>query len=292
MSGLIAGIGVGVAAIGTGLSFAQAASQRKLSEAAQREADAAMETARDRLDVNYAEGQSIKKEGYELESDANLAAGAQAMIASTEGDARGGAATAGRVLAAQNQAQAQTRVAMGDELTNIETSILEENSRLRDLNVSLDLEEVAGNQQKAADAERKAAAATAQGIQQGVATVGAAASAFIPLYQQKTQQQIDAVAGMSLTPEQKAKFGNVAGGSMGEAAGKGLSNLDFDKVKNFNRREMRGFKKDLTAEQTNMLFKSKQYLQNYNSYPSLSLDDDEGNGVLINPVTGKPWGQI
>ena len=40
-----------------------------------------------------------------------------------------------------------------------------------------------------------------------------------------------------------------------------------------------------------MLFKSKQYLQNYNSYPSLSLDGNEGNGVLINPVTGKPWGQ-
>ena len=160
MSGIIAG--VAVAAVGTGLSFAQAASQRKLSEAAQREADAAMEKARDRLDVNYAEGQSIKKEGYELESDANLAAGAQAMIASVEGDARGGAATAGRVLASQNQAQAQTRVAMGDELTNIETSIMEEDSRLRDLNVSLDLEEVAGNQQKAADAERKAAAATAK----------------------------------------------------------------------------------------------------------------------------------
>ena len=62
MSGIIAG--VAVAAIGTGLSFAQAASQRKLSEAAQREADAAMEKARDRLDVNYAEGQSIKTVSY------------------------------------------------------------------------------------------------------------------------------------------------------------------------------------------------------------------------------------
>ena len=263
-----------------------------MSEAAQREADAAMEKARARLDVNYAEAQSIKKEGYELESDANLAAGAQAMIASVEGDARGGAATAGRVLASQNQAQAQTRVAMGDELTNIETSILEEDSRLRDLNVSLDLEEVAGNQQKAADAERKAAAATKQGVQQAVQTAGAAVSAFVPLYQQKTQKQIDAVGGMSLTPEQYAKFGNVEGGSMGEAAGKGFTNLDFDKVKNFSRSEMRAFKKDLSAAQTNMLFKSKQYLQNYNSYPSLSLEGNEGNGVLINPVTGKPWGEI
>ena len=97
---------------------------------------------------------------------------------------------------------------------------------------------------------------------------------------------------MSLTPEQQAKFGNVKGGSMGKDAAKGLSNFDPNKIKDFSRRDMRGFKKDLTAEQTNMLFKSKQYLQNYNSYPSLSLDNDEGNGVLINPVTGKPWGEI
>ena len=173
MSAAIAGLAIGV--ISTGLSFAQAGKQKKLQAAAEAEADAAMEAARGKLEVNFAEQMSIKKEGYELERDANLSAGAQAMAAGMESD-RGGAATAGRVLASQNQAQAQTRVAMGDELTNIETSIMEEDSRLRDLNVSLDLEEVAGNQQKAADAERKAAAATAQGIQQGVATVGAAAS--------------------------------------------------------------------------------------------------------------------
>lgn len=291
MSGLIAGIGVGVSAIGTGLSFSQAASQRKLSEEAQRQADAAMEKARDRLDVNFAEGQSIKKEGYELEREANLAAGAQAMIASVEGDARGGAATAGRVLAQQNAAQAQTRVAMGDELTNIETSIMEEESRLRDLNVSLDLEEVAGNQQKASDAQRKASAATSQGIQQGIQTAGAAAAAFIPLYQEKIQNQIDATGAMSLTPEQYAKFGNVKGGSMGEDAGKGFTNLDFDKIRGMDRGQFKSFKKDLTADQSAALFKSTQYLENYNSYPTLSLDSDEGNGVLINPITGRPWGE-
>ena len=38
---------------------------------------------------------------------------------------------------------------MADEMTNIESAIIDEDSRLRDLNVSLDLEEVAGNQQKA-----------------------------------------------------------------------------------------------------------------------------------------------
>ena len=47
---------------------------------------------------------------------------------------------------------------------------------------------------------------------------------------------------MSLTPEQYAKFGNVEGGSMGEAAGKGFTNLDFDKVKNFSRSEFKDFK--------------------------------------------------
>ena len=113
MSGAIAGLAIGV--VSTGLSFAQAGKQRKLQQKAEREADAAMQAARGKLEVNFAEQQAIKKEAYELEREANLSAGAQAMAAGVEGGARGGAATAGRVLGQQNLAQSNTRVAMADE---------------------------------------------------------------------------------------------------------------------------------------------------------------------------------
>jgi DNA polymerase II large subunit len=203
MSGAIAGLAIGV--VSTGISFAQANKQRNLQEKAEREADAAMQTARGKLNVNFAEQQAIKKESYELERDANLSAGAQAMAAGVEGGARGGAATAGRVLAQQNLAQSGTRVAMGEEMTNIEGAIIEEDSRLRDLGVALDLEEVAGNQQKAADARAAADAAKQQGVEGVVNTVGQAAE-MVPLYLRDKKAQKIAVGGMSFNEKQFKDF--------------------------------------------------------------------------------------
>lgn len=268
MSAAIAGLAIG--AISTGLSFAQAGQQKKLQAQAEAEADAAMEAARGRLEVNFAEQMSIKKEGYELEREANLAAGAQALEAGVESD-RGGAATAGRVLAAQQAGQAQTRAAMGDELTNIEAAIVEEDSRLRDLNVALDLEEVAGNQQKAADAQRAAQAATNQGIQGVVSTVGQAVS-MVPLYKQNMAAQKAAVGGMQMDQTQFDKFGNVMGKgggvskSMGEAGGAGFTNLDLGAVADMSNKQFRQFKRELNPQQEAMLFNNKQYSQNYNQY--------------------------
>lgn len=161
-------IGAGVSAATSGaLSFSQASKQRKIQKQAEREADEAMADARGRLGVNFAEDQSIKKEAYELEREANLVAGASATEAGVASE-RGAAATAGRVYAAQQQGQGQIRAAMGDEMTNIENSIIEEDSRLRDLNVGLDLEEVAGNQQRAALAEARAEQSKQQGIQSAI----------------------------------------------------------------------------------------------------------------------------
>ena len=120
-------IGAGVsAATSAGLSFSQASKQRKIQKQAEREADEAMADARNRLGVNFAEDQSIKKEAYELEREANLVAGASATEAGVASE-RGAAATAGRVYAAQQQGQGQVRAAMGDEMTNIENSIARRN---------------------------------------------------------------------------------------------------------------------------------------------------------------------
>ena len=278
MSAAIAGLAIG--AISTGLSFAQAGQQKKLQAQAEAEADAAMEAARGKLEVNFAEQMSIKKEGYELEKEANLAAGAQALEAGVESD-RGGAATAGRVLAAQQAGQAQTRAAMGDELTNIEAAIVEEDSRLRDLDVALDLEEVAGNQQKAADAQRAAQAAKNQGIQSAVSTIGQAVS-MVPLYKQNQSAQKAAVGGMQMDQAQFDKFGNVMGKnggvskSMGEAGGAGFTNLDLGSVANMSNKQFRQFKRELSPNQTKMLFGNQQYTDNYRNY----MDQNQGRGGI------------
>lgn len=175
-------IGLGTAAVSTGMSFAQAAKQNKLMKAAQAQADQAMSEARKKLEVNYYDQLAIKKEPYELQREAMLVQGAQSLEAAREAD-RGAAATAGRLQAMQNEQQAGIRTEMGQELMNLEKLSATEESRLRDVNVQLDLGEVAGAQQEAKDAQQARSAAMAQGFQ-GVSSMAGYAAQMVPLYMQ------------------------------------------------------------------------------------------------------------
>jgi len=175
-------IGLGTAAVTTGMSFAQAAKQNQLMKEAQAKADQAMSEARKKLEVNYYDQLAIKKEPYELQREAMLSSGAQALEGAREAD-RGAAATAGRLQAMQNQAQAGIRTEMGQELMNLEKLSATEESRLRDVGVQLDLGEAAGAQQAAADAQQARSAAMAQGFQ-GVSSMAGYAAEMVPLYMQ------------------------------------------------------------------------------------------------------------
>lgn len=186
MSGVIAGLAIST--VSAGASFAQAAKQNRLKRQAQSDAEQAMAAARGKLDVNFAEQMSIKKEAYDLERQAMLVQGAQLTQAGIESE-RGAAATAGRVFAQQQLGQQQIRSAMADEMTNIEAAVLEEESRLRDLGVGLDLEEVAGQQMMAADAQRAATASTQQGIQSAISGLQQGVEG-IPLYMEKRADRL------------------------------------------------------------------------------------------------------
>jgi len=170
-----AAIGLGISAVSAGMSFAQASKQKKIQNQAQADAQKAMDEARKRLEPNYYAALSVQKEPHELAREALNVQGAQAIQAGAESE-RGAAATAGRVQAQMNTAQQEERNDYGKELTDLAKLTAGEDSRLRDVNVQLDLEEVAGQQQMASDAQQAAAAATAAGmasatsaIQQGIA---------------------------------------------------------------------------------------------------------------------------
>ena len=77
---IAAGIGLAATATSTAMSFSQASQQKKASERATREADQKMAEARARLEVNYAESMSVKKETYELQREAELAGTAQLRV--------------------------------------------------------------------------------------------------------------------------------------------------------------------------------------------------------------------
>jgi len=157
-------LAIATAAGTAGKSFSDSDKQKKLQKQAVADATSAMVSAKKLLEVNTFDKLSIQKEPYELEREANIAAGAQATEAGVESE-RGGAATAGRVLGQQNIAQADTRTAMGKDLQDLALRKATEQSRLRDVNVQLYLSEVEGQQQMAADAAAAQAAATAQGFE-------------------------------------------------------------------------------------------------------------------------------
>tara|TARA_R110002051_G_scaffold173446_1_gene243775 strand:- start:9332 stop:10114 length:783 start_codon:yes stop_codon:yes gene_type:complete len=154
-----------LSAAGSAFSFAEANKQNKLARDAQRDAANALEEAKKKLEVNYMRGLSIAKEPYELAREALLSQGAAALQAGVEGDPRGAAATAGRVMQAQQLAQGQQRASMSKEMQNLSLLAAQEDVNLQKEKASLDLAEATGQQMMATDARRAAAAATQAGVQ-------------------------------------------------------------------------------------------------------------------------------
>lgn len=172
--------GLAMTAASTTNSFIQAGKQKQKQREAEASAEAAMAEARKKLSINFTDELAIQKEPYELQREALLSAGAQAIEAGVESE-RGAAATAGKVMMAQNEAQAGVRTAMGEEMTDIQKQQIAEQSRLRDLNVQLDLGQVEGAQEAARDASESRAAQIAQGFQ-GVSSFAQQGFDLLPLY--------------------------------------------------------------------------------------------------------------
>jgi len=177
-----AAAGLAATAGTTFMSFKQANNQRDAMLNAQEKADAAMAEARKKLDVNFYESLSIPKEAYAQQVQANLVAGAQAMQAGVEGEGRGAGAIAGMVQAQQNQAQNEIRANMGQDIYNLQAATAQEDARLRDIGIQLDLGEVEGAQLAAANAQEMSAAAMQQGMQGVTSLVGQAAE-MAPLFE-------------------------------------------------------------------------------------------------------------
>jgi hypothetical protein len=244
------------------MSFAQAGAARRKQEQAEREAKRKMAEARRKLEVNTMEDLGINKEVYDIERENVLVQAQTATQAGIEGDARGAAATAGRIQMATQAGQRQVRAAQEQELNRIEELVAKEDSRLRDLGVQLDLQEVAGAQQAAADAEQQRQAA----IQQGIQSAGAAAQqglAMVPLFSQNLGAQRKAFGDLQFTPEEMQSMGNFKG--LGEA-GEGFTNFDAEKIQNLSRKDFKEFKRGLTTDQFNQTIGSEQFKTAYDRY--------------------------
>lgn len=249
--------GLAISATTTGIAMGQKSKARRNQIKAETAAAKSMREARSRLDVNYQEASSISKDPYTMAIDASLSQGADAVQASRE--TQRGAAQVGRIQGAQNQMMEGQRVAQGQELQEREQRIIDEDSRLRDVNTQLDLEEVAGAQQAAANFEDQANQAS-QDIVAGVGSTLQAGMDLVPLYQQNLGAQQKAIAGMEFDTNQFANFGNAKVG-MGAAGSEGFSNMDFSSVGDMSTQDFRQFKKGLTPQQKRQIQLNPQYQQ-------------------------------
>jgi hypothetical protein len=172
-AGVLTAVSMGASLAGTGMSIAQAAKQNQLAKSAAADAEKAMAEAKKELEKNYYAQLGIAKEPYELQREALLSSGAQAMLAGAESQ-RGAAATAGRVLMAQNANQQAVTANMSQDINNINKLIAGEDARLAGARANLDLAEVKGAQQARQDAiaARNQSIASAIGGLSGAAKTG------------------------------------------------------------------------------------------------------------------------
>ena len=271
MGGLATGLAIASLTITAGTtanSFVQAGREKKNQLKYEQDADEALADAKRALQVNYAKQMSIKKDPYEKERLAMLSAGEQVLSSAQDSD-RGAASAAGNVMIGGQVTQSNITDRQSDELINIENAILEEDSRLRDIGVGLDLQEIQGNQQAAADARNASAQAKAQGYE-GLANTAAQGLSMVNLYAGNNAAQQDALSKTSFGTDEFASIGNIAGKgggaskSMGAAAPDGFTNLDLDRVGQLSGREFRQFKRELTPLQKRQLFMNSQYTDQYN----------------------------
>lgn len=165
--GVATATAIGISAATAGASFAAASKQRKLQREAMAAADKAMAEAKSKLNVNYFDALSVNKEPYELQREALLSQGAQAIEAAKEAD-RGAVEAAGRVQMAENQAQADIRASMSKDMSDISKLQAGEDARLAGLQANIGLKEAMGAQQAAADAS----AAANKYIESGLSSLG------------------------------------------------------------------------------------------------------------------------
>ena len=252
---IAAGIGLATTAATTAMSFAKAGQMRDDMDAANKAAEAAMEKARKKLDVNVYDKLGINKDVYAQQRDRFSADASALTQAGIEGEERGAAATAGKVLLESNRMQEGITSAMNQDLQQLNMLSAQEASRNRDIGVQLDLEEVAGAQLAAANAQELGAQATAQGME-GLTSLGSQLAEQAPLFEKSASARQTKGIGRTL----ENKYGQSQAGIQNNMAKLGMvDGVDFSKVGKMSQSEYENFMSKVPAQ---TLKKIKQNLPN------------------------------
>ena len=207
---------IGIAATGasTAMSFSNAAKQKRAAETAATESKKLMAEARKNAEKDYYAGLAVPLDAYEAEFETNLAAQTQSVEALQEGDSRALAAGVGRIGAQQQAGAEKTRIAMGEELYNLDKMKADSKEGIKQQLVGMDVGAAKDAAQTARDMELAQANSLQQGMQ-GIAGVASGIGQLAPLYGQKKADKtmakeanligMDITAYNALTPKQRSK---------------------------------------------------------------------------------------
>jgi len=172
---------------GAGMSFGQAAKQRKAQEKAERESAALMQQARDRMQTRFFEQLRLPTEAYERQFRENTAQQKQALQALQESDPRTLAAGVGKVAAAGVAGNQLLQEQMSKELFELQKLKADEQRAINEELVGMDVGEAASQNLMARDAN----AAANQALQSGVLGVGQATKTASGLIKDFTMNKDD-----------------------------------------------------------------------------------------------------
>lgn len=177
-------VGIASAGASTYMSFSNAAKQKRAQEEADREAKKAMKDARSRAEKDYFEGLNVPLDAYEAEFEQNLAVAKQSTEALQEGDARALAAGVGRVGATAAQQNEDTRIAMGEEISDLRATKAQSKDAINQQLMEMDVAYAREQNQRSNEAEAKRAQAIQQGIQ-GIGSTVTAVAGAAPLFKKQ-----------------------------------------------------------------------------------------------------------
>tara|TARA_R100000935_G_scaffold36522_1_gene57528 strand:+ start:9925 stop:10818 length:894 start_codon:yes stop_codon:yes gene_type:complete len=265
---ILAAASLALSAGTTVVSGVQAAKQRKIMEGAEGEAEKYMEDARDRLDINTYEELSINRDIYDKERDTLAAVGESYVELTANQDRAGG--NVQNVFNAVQSGNEKISMREAKEVDRLNLEVADEETRLLDIGTQLDLGEVVGAQQKAADAEAKATAFKGDFIEGAINTAMKGVEIGVPLY--KKSQQTKALKGTGAADIQT----NIAGGNIGKMQ---VSETDKQMIAGLKGTELNEFLKTKFSG-ANMQYMLDPTKGNFNAYSPPAMQAVNNSNTL------------
>ena len=227
MAGLIAGIGLGLSAIGSGVSFGQAAQAARLQRKAEAEQKQLMLKAKQKAEKNFYETLNVPIDAFDNQFKANQAIAKQGITALQEGDSRNLVGGVGSLQAATSAANEKVRTDLQTALYDNNLVKVEAKEKLNQQLIDMEVGAAADQSQIARDYARDANAGIAGGIA-GIKSAASSANALIPLFgtskSDRAAKGLDNIFGGGSTADlTEAQAAALAKGAYNE-----IENPDYD----------------------------------------------------------------